>query len=60
VRSAEYNSDFFMVSPWVGEEAGRQNIKVEVALVALLPKSFPQSVVNHDADPNDNHKTKKF
>jgi hypothetical protein len=49
-----------MVSPWVGEEAGRQNIKVEVALVALLPKSFPQSVVNHDADPNDNHKTKKF
>jgi len=46
---------------WVGEEAGRQNIRVEVALaIAFLPKSFPQGVVNHDADSNDNHKTKKY
>ena len=25
-----------------------------------LPKSFPQGVVNHDADSNDSYKTKKY
>jgi hypothetical protein len=31
-----------------------------ILAIAFLPKSFPRGVVNHDADSNDNHKTKKY